>query len=230
MLPRRSHALQRALAGAVVVGAALSVSCNTAKVLAPPPPLRAASASAFAIDVEFAEPLDRASAQDPSRFLAYPTGGVGAAPTILQATLIDTLYGRVVRLLVSDPVTGFLADSADYTVQTSGLLTVAGSSTGFRSVDFRTGLNYDAQLKNLFAHHCDSCHGLARADGSYRTDSYLALLGSGTNNIPNLIAGNPGCLLVEKTAPRRSMFSRGNLSFLDSEMIRNWVVSYLARE
>jgi len=213
-----------------VFGVALTASCNTAKLLAPPPPLRAASASASAIDIEFAESLDRGSAQDPSRYLAYPTGNAGAPVAILQATVIDTLYGRVVRLIVSDPVAGFLPDSADFTVQTSGLLTVTGRSTGLRSVDFRTGLNYDALLQDLFARHCNSCHGSTRVEGSYRTDSYLALQGGGTNSVPNLIAGDPNCLLVVKTKPRNSMFDRGNLTFLDSEMIHNWVASYQARQ
>lgn len=221
---------RRIVVSAAVISAALSVSCDTAKLLAPPPPLRAASASASAIDLEFAEPLDRGSAQDPSRYLAYPTGNAGAPATILQATLIDTLYGRVVRLFVSDPINGFLPDSADYTVQTSGLLTLSGKSTGARSADFRTGLNYGGDLQNLFAGHCSSCHGAARAEGSYRTDSYLALHGGGTNATPNLIAGDPNCLLVVKTKPDNSMFRRGNLTFLDSEMIHNWVVSYQARQ
>ena len=230
MPPRRWPVFRRALAGVAAACAALSLGCNTAKILAPPPPLRAASASASAVDVEFAESLDRASAQDPSRFLVYPAGNAGAPATVVQATLIDSLYGRVVRLLVSDPVNGFLPDSADYTVQTTGVLDVSGKTTGSRSIDFRTGLNYDTQLKDLFARHCDSCHGQARAEGNYRTDSYLALQGTGTNTTPNLIAGSPNCLLVKKTAPRSSMFHRGNLTVLDSEMIRNWVVSYLARQ
>jgi hypothetical protein len=205
------------------------LSCNTAAILAPPPPLRAASASNLAIDVEFAEPLDKASAQDSSHYLVYPTNGSGSPASVLQAALIDTLYGRVVRLFLQDPVQGFLPDSTDYTIQTSAVITLAGTSTGTRSVVVRTGLNYDTPMQNLFALHCNSCHGPAIADGTYRTDSYSALFGPGTSPAPNVIAGDPNCLLVVKTKPSNSMFRRGNLTFLDSEVIRNWVVSYQAR-
>lgn len=217
------------LFAACLLAGACAAGCHTAKLLAPPPPLRAASAAAFAVDVEFAEPLDRATAQDPARYVVYPKGNSGAPATITQATLIDTLFGRVVQLLVSDPVSGFLPDSADYTVQTSGVLTVKGKSTGDRAIDFRTGLNYSTPMRDLFARHCDSCHGPARADGNYRTDSDVGLLGGGTNATPNLIPGDPLCLLVVKTKPLNSMFRLGELSYFDFELIRNWVVSYQAR-
>ena len=209
--------------------AATVLGCNTAAILAPPPPLRAASASNLAIDLEFAEPLDKASAQDPSHYLVYPTAASGSPASVLQAALIDTLYGRVVRLFLQDPVQGFLPDSTDYTIQTSAVITLAGTSTGTRSVVVRTGLNYDTPMQNLFALHCKACHGPAIADGAYRTDSYSALFGPGTSPTPNVIAGDPNCLLVVKTKPSNSMYRLGNLTFLDSEIIRNWVVSYQAR-
>ena len=204
--------------------------CHTAAILAPLPPLRAASASAYAVDVEFSESLDRATAQDPARYSVYPQGISGSAATVLQATLIDTLYGRVVQLLLSDPINGFLPDSALYTVQSTGVLDVVGKSTGSRSVDWRTGLNYDSPLRALFARHCDSCHGATREEGNYRTDSQAGLLAGGTNSTPNLIAGDPKCLVVVKTKPSNSMFRAGDLSYLDFEIIRNWVVSYQARQ
>ena len=228
MAPTARRSALLGIAASLLAGVLLS--CNTARVLAPPLPLRAASASASAIDLEFDEPLDRSSAQDPSRYFAYPTGSAGTPAVVLQATLIDTLYGRAVRLLVSDPVTGFLPDSAGYTVGTSGLRTVNGKVTGARSVDFQTGLNYGVQLRDLFARHCDSCHASGRSDGNYRTDTYAGLLGGGTNSTPNLIAGDPRCLLVVKTKPLNSMFDLGNLTFLDSDIIHNWVESYLARQ
>jgi len=209
--------------------AASFLGCNTAAVLAPPPPLRAASASNLAIDVEFAEPLDKAYAQDASHYLVYPTDGSGSPAAVLQAALIDTLYGRVVRLSLQDPAQGFLPDSTDYTIQTSGVITLAGKSTGARSVEIRTGLNYDTPMQSLLTLHCNSCHGPVRVDGSYRTDSYGALFDPGTSPTPNVIAGDPNCLLVVKTKPSNSMFRVGGLTFLDSEIIHNWVVSYQAR-
>ena len=52
---------------------------------------------------------------------------------------------------------------------------------------------------------------------------------AGTSPTPNLIAGNPRCLLAVKTKPRNSMFIQGNLSYLDSDIILNWIVNYSAR-
>jgi len=209
--------------------AASFLGCNTAKVLAPPPPLRAASASNLAIDVEFAEPLDKNSAQEASHYLVYPTTRSGAPATVRQAALIDSLYGRVVRLYLQDPAQGFLPDSTDYTIQTSAVITLAGKPTGTRSVVMRTGLNYGTPMQDLLTIHCNSCHGPGRADGGYRTDSYNALFGPGTSPTPNVIAGDPNCLLVVKTKPSNSMFLLGGLTFLDSEVIHNWVVTYQAR-
>lgn len=213
---------------AILAGFLVCSGCHSAKLLAPPPPLRAASASAFAIDVEFAEPLDRGTAQDPVRYAVLQLTG-GAATKILGAALIDTLNARVVQLLVTDSVGNPLPDSSDFSVQTNGVLTIQVKSTGVRNVDFRTGLNYSSPLRDLFARHCDSCHGATRADGTYRTDSYVGLSGAGTNSVPNLIPGDVRCLLVVKTEPSNSMFNRGELSYLDSELIRNWIVSYGAR-
>ena len=216
------------LCSIAIISASL-FGCDTAAVLAPPPPLRAASASNFAIDVEFAESLDKLSAQDASHYQVYSSGG-GSPAIVLQAQLIDSLYGRVVRLYLQDPVLGSLADSAIYTVQTSDVISLAGKSTGRRSIEIRTGLNYTTPMRDLLAQRCNSCHGPARADGLYRTDSYSALFDPGTSPTPNVIAGDPRCLLVVKTEPSNSMFRLGGLTFLDSEIIRNWVVSYLARE
>jgi len=209
--------------------AANLLGCNTAAVLAPPPPLRAASASNFAVDVEFAEPLDKPSAQDASHYQVYPASGAGSPAIVLQAQLIDSLYGRVVRLYLQDPVQGSLPDSAMYIIQSSGVISLAGKSTGTRSVEIRTGLNYSTPMQDLFTQRCNSCHGPVRADGLYQTDSYSALFGPGTSPTSNVIAGDPNCLLVVKTKPSNSMFRLGGLTFLDSEIIRNWVVSYLAR-
>lgn len=220
MKPWRFRALPRIGA---VVGVLAFVGCHSAALLAPPPSLRAASANDFAVDVEFAEPLDRNTAQEAGRYIVYPIGNVGAPVAIYSASLIDTLYGRVVRLLLSG---GPLPDSAEYSVQVAGVLTAAGKSTGMRVADFRTGLNYGSPLSELFARHCDSCHG---SEGGYRTDTYDALFGGGTDGVPNLIAGDPNCLLVRKTRPQNSMFNWGNLSYLDSELIRNWIISYQAR-
>ena len=214
---------------AAFAGYSLAASgCHAARVMAPPPPLRAASAASYAVDVEFAEPLDRASAADPSRFEIRLAGDT-LPSVITTATLVDTLYGRVVQLVIPDWL-GRDADTTDAEVTTRGVRTADGRSTGIRTLRFRTGLSYRAPLRSaLFDARCSGCHGSASAGGGYRTDSYAGLLGGGADATPDLIAGDPNCLLVRKCKPRASMFELGGLSDLDYEMLKNWVESYQAR-
>jgi hypothetical protein len=224
---RRAGTLALSLAAGCAL---LGGGCQTAPVFAPPPPLRAASASGFVVDVEFAEPLDRASAEQPARYRIYPAGDPAAAVALQSAALIDSLYGRTVELVI-DPSGGALPDSADYEVETADVLTLSGNSTGVRTIHFRTGLSHRDPLGVLFADHCNACHGPAQVQGAYRTDSYEALFGSGTDATPDLIAGDTRCLLVRKCKPLNSMFDAGRLSFLDYAMIANWVGGvYRARE
>ena len=215
-----------AFACAAGLAVALLAGCHAARVIAPPPPLRAASASDFAVDVEFAEPLDRASAENPSHYRVSPLGDPGATVAIYSATLVDTTFGRVVQLLLSG---GPLPDTSEFEVKTSGVLALDGHSSGERRVTFRTGLSYRFPLRELFASHCDRCHGAARSEGSYRTDGYAALKGGGTDPTPNLVAGDPNCLLLRRSRPLKSMFDLGGMSYLDFEVLLNWVASYGAR-
>ena len=67
------------------------------------------------------------------------------------------------------------------------------------------------------------------SEGSYRTDSYDALLGGGSDAQPNLVASDPNCLILRRSRPRNSMFDLGRLDYLDYEVLKNWVVSYQAR-
>ena len=205
------------------------LSCHAARSLAPAPPLAAASAALYAVEVEFAEPLDRASAEEASRYTLLPASAAASAATVTSATLIDTLYGRTVQLVVAGWFGDSTVDRADWVVSTHGVRDAEGRSTGERSVAFRTGLGYSQNLRALFDDRCSSCHGAAQAGGNYRTDSDGALFGVGLDATPNLIASDPNCLLVRKCKPRNSMFELGHLSYLEFEMIRNWAVIYAAR-
>jgi len=213
-----------------VTALALLVGCDTARIVAPAPPLRAASAALFAVNVEFAEPLDRASAEDPTRYSIYAAGAPGSPTTIASATLIDTVSLRVVQLLMPDWFGDSTTDARLTVVESHGVMDWFGRSTGDRSVEFRTGLSYTEPMKTLFDARCSSCHDAANASGTYRTDSYAALFGPGTSPIANVIAGNPNSLLVVKCKPGNSMYRDGNLEYLDYQNILNWVVEYRARQ
>ena len=200
-------------------------ACQGPARFAPPPDLRAASVSAFGIDVEFALPLDRSSAETSAHFAVHPAARPDSSLAIHSVSLVDSVYGRTVLILVPDGLT----DAADYVVTASGVRTLDGESTGDLQASFRAGLAYQAPLRQLFASRCDACHGATRADGNYRTDSYAGLLGAGTNATANLIPGNPRCQLVVKTKPQNSMFDLGRLTWLDYDVIYGWVVNYQAR-
>ena len=212
---------------AAMMGAVLG--CHAARVLAPPPPLRAASAALYGVDIEFAEPLDRTSAQDASHYVLHPAANPSAVASIASATLIDTLYGRVVQLLVPAWFGDSSMDRVDMVIETHGVRELGGRSTGDRSLTFRTGLGYAVPMGALFDARCSACHGPSTTAGSYRTDSYAALLGNGSSPPANVIPGDPASLLVVKSKPRNSMFNAARLSYLDYEMIRNWVEVYAAR-
>ena len=205
----------------------LSLGCHAARVIAPPVPLRGASVATYAIDIQFAESLDRASAEDPSRYEVHLAGDP-ASSMVASATLVDTLYGRVVQLVIPAWLE-VNSDKANVQVTTRGVLTLDRRDTGTRTVAFRTGLSYSAPLKELFDSHCTPCHGSVRVEGGYRTDSYDALLEGGSDDEPNLIPSDPNCLIVRRCRPRNSMFDLGRLDFLDYEVLKNWIVNYEAR-
>lgn len=204
---------------------ALLAGCHAAKLLAPPPPVAAASVNAFAIEVVFAEPLDRVSAQDPARYRVH-AAGAATEETIDSATLVDTLEGRVVQLIISS---GPLPDSAAFEVVTQGVRTYDGRDTGRRAVTFATGLGYGSHLRAVFAAHCDACHGASLQDGNYRTDSLAGLRGTGVDSTPDLIAGDPNCALARRTRPRKSAFDQGGLDWFESDLIENWIIGYDGR-
>ena len=52
---------------------------------------------------------------------------------------------------------------------------------------------------------------------------------SGSRRAGRWVPGLALSILVVKTKPSNSMFRLGNLTFLDSDIVRNWVVSYQAR-
>jgi hypothetical protein len=226
--PSLRHAARWWIAAAFVAAIPFA-GCHAARVVAPNPPLRAASAALYAIDIEFAEPLTRASAEDPSHYVVYPAATPTARAMIASATLVDTLYGRVVQLLVPDWFGDDTKDHLDVVVESHGVQSLSGGTTGDRSVAFRTGLEYEPTMRNLLDGRCTGCHDAAHPNGNYRTDRYADLLGDGIAPPANLIPGDPNCLLVRRCKPRNSMFILAGLNYLDFEMIRNWVVTYTAR-
>lgn len=190
------------------------------------------SASSFAVDLGFDRPLERTSATEASRYTLIQPAGDRVAP--VRATLIDSLFGQTVRLFF--PL-GTLEDSTVYHLTVTGVRDAWGRAlvkAGSTTAEFETGLWYSRPMREVLERKCNPCHSAAHAGGNYRTDSYEALFEDGSdaqssNPRPNLVPGNARCLLVIRTSPRHSMFNIAHLSYAESQLFINWVVTYQAR-
>jgi len=191
------------------------------------------SASSFAVDVAFDRPLARTSATQASHYTLTRPAGDRVAPD--RAALVDTLFGETVRLFF--PL-GTFEDSTMYRLTVEGVQDAWGQPLAEADsvvADFETGLWYSRPIREVLTRKCDPCHNVAQAGGNYRTDSYAALFEDGSdaqssNPRPNLIPGDARCLLVIRTSPGHSMFNVAHLSFAESQLFINWVVTYQARQ
>lgn len=214
------------LAACIATAVTAIAGCHVAPPLAPEPSPRAASSNPFVVHVELDVPLDRATAEDPAHYTVTTAAAPNAPVAVLSAAVIDTLTGRTVELVLPDG----LPDSASCMVLVHDLRGVEGETLADRRVAFESGLSYRRQLRAVFADRCDRCHGESAPGGGYRTDSLAGLTGPGSDATANLLPGNPASLLIRRTAPARSMYDKANLTWLESQMIADWIVSYRARE
>ena len=195
--------------------------------------IAAYSASPFAIDVKFEQPLNRTEALTVSHYSI--TGPTLARVVPTRIAWVDTLFGETVRLFF--PL-GTLEDSALYRLTVAGLRDAWGQplfAVDSAAVEVYTGLWYSNPIRSLLARKCTPCHSDRRAGGDYRTDSYEALYALGTDAAsssprPNLIPGDARSLLVIRTSPLHSMFNIAHLNYEESQLITNWVVTYQARK
>ena len=69
-------------------------------------------------------------------------------------------------------------------------------------------LTYEKNIKIIFDTHCILCHGGSDTlAGNYELTNYIGILGSGTSDVPNAIAGDAFSLLVLKISPDSAHFS-----------------------
>jgi mono/diheme cytochrome c family protein len=84
-------------------------------------------------------------------------------------------------------------------------------------------LTYEADIKSIFDAHCVSCHGPVSPLANYDMSTYEGVLGPGTDETPNAIAGDPNSVLVTTSVVGGSM----NSFYADQqqvELVRRWVV------
>jgi hypothetical protein len=84
-------------------------------------------------------------------------------------------------------------------------------------------LTYEGDLKPVFDSQCVSCHGPTVQLGDYDMSTYEEILGNGSDDTPNAIAGDEQSLLVVLSLPGGSMNSFYQ-NATEVEMVRKWVV------
>ncbi len=118
-----------------------------------------------------------------------------------------------------------------------GMLMFDSATAGYRAL-----LSYAVDIAPLFARTCNNCHGPSATDslcGGYRTDSYGALFGYGSDSTldtrhRNLEPADSICAIVTKTRQIEGKTGkcalRVPLSPMESHQITDWVINYYARE
>ena len=85
-------------------------------------------------------------------------------------------------------------------------------------------VTYKADIKPILDSYCVRCHGAQKLEGNYDLSNLLGILGNGSDDVPNVIPGDPSSLLVLYTRPNGKMFQ-----YLGSEnaadLIYRWVVT-----
>src|SRR6266700_4486726 len=79
------------------------------------------------------------------------------------------------------------------------------------------------EIGPLFTSRCQGCHAGKSPAGSYDTSSYLAVLGGGSDGVPNAIAGDAGSRLVTVLDPSSADGVHQAVSDV-SPTVRGWVV------
>ncbi len=171
------------------------------------------------------------SATQATHYAVIRTSGERITPT--RVAWVDTLFGQTVRLFFG---LGALEDSTHYQLTVLGVRDAWGQplfAADSATVETYTGLWYSYPIHDVLQRKCTPCHRAGNAGGNYRTDSYEALYDFGSdassNPRPNLIPGDARSLLVIRTSPRHSMFNAGHLSYAESQLFINWIVTYQAR-
>ena len=212
----------------VVFGSgAILAGCREPTEVDPATEIVAASLDSTHVDVAFRESLDSWTMTRPDNYRIRYAGASGAAIAVRSVVMADSVRGRAVRI-ETEPV----PDAVAILIEVRDIRLLAGTRVGTKevTVELVTGLSYLKDIAPLFASHCNSCHSGATPGGSYNTDSYFALFGSGTAPPADLIPGDPRCLLITKCLPRGAMFWTGKLETIQGDIVKDWVTTYQARQ
>ncbi len=109
------------------------------------------------------------------------------------------------------------------TILLSGSLATAACSTVRDTNGRRECASWQEEIQGLFAERCSGCHAGDAPAGDYDTSSYQGVLGTGSDGISNLIAGEESSKILEVLQPENA---DSNHQLGDSyEQVRDWVVA-----
>jgi len=91
-----------------------------------------------------------------------------------------------------------------------------------------TSYTYTADIAPKMTGLCNGCHSGSSPPGNYLTTSYASLFGNGTDNTPNIIAGDANSLFVQKIAGNHHNVLAQYPGF--DTVARDWVVNNNAQQ
>lgn len=96
-------------------------------------------------------------------------------------------------------------------------------------------LTYKDEIKSIFDNSCVVCHGATSPEADYDLSQYDSgafggVLGTGSDEVPNVIPGDENSLLIQTVDSQGSMRQYLGGGAADAAKIRQWVVDDNARE
>lgn len=88
--------------------------------------------------------------------------------------------------------------------------------------DARQCVSWKDEIAPLVQERCSSCHSGAQPAGKYDTTTYLGVLGSGSDDVSNAIAGDTTSLLLGATATGNTIAAHAGLENVTPKL-REWV-------
>jgi len=83
--------------------------------------------------------------------------------------------------------------------------------------------SFAADVQPVFTASCVQCHGPDVQHGSYRLDSHAEVMETGSDTVPNVIAGRADSSATYRRIRDGEMPPAGPLPGAKQEIVRNWI-------
>jgi mono/diheme cytochrome c family protein len=83
--------------------------------------------------------------------------------------------------------------------------------------------SYSADIQPIFNAHCVACHSGSGSSGNYDLSTRAGALGTGSDSLPNVIAGDAMLSLLFTRLDAGTMPPSGRLDTVDIFNVRNWI-------